>query len=232
MPVKKSKDRRRARVGILGGTFDPVHFGHLTIAENIRERFDLERIYFIPTFQSPHKTSTPVADSYDRYAMLALATQQNDGFRILPLELRKKSLSYTIETIKDLTRLRKKENLFFILGSDSFREIAIWKDHQALLRRCHFFVVNRKGSEFSEVGRKLPAHIRRKVIDVKGRTGLDSEDFGKKVEGKRKHIFYVHIDPVPFSSSDIRRRMKKEESVRYQVPDAVLGYIQKNELYL
>ena len=150
----------------------------------------------------------------------------------MPLELRKKDLSYTIETIKDLRRREKKEHLFFILGSDSFREFTAWKDHEDLLRMCHFIVVNRKGSAFSDIGRKLPVRVRRRIVDFQGNSVLDTEAFEKKVEGRRKYIFYVHIDPVPFSSSDIRRRMKKDASVRYQVPDAVLGYIQKNELYI
>jgi nicotinate-nucleotide adenylyltransferase len=232
MPAAKTKDRAKPRFGILGGTFDPVHFGHLTIAEKMRARFNLEGIYFIPNFQSPHKARTPVADSYDRYAMLALATQHNHLFKVLPIELRKQTLSYTIETIKELTRRGKKENLFFILGADSFEEFTAWKDYQDLLRRCHFIVVNREGAAFSEIGRTLPAHVRRKVVNLEEEASPDPADLERKMGGRRKYIFYVHIHPVPFSSSDIRRRMKKEESVRYQVPDAVLGYIQKNELYL
>jgi nicotinate-nucleotide adenylyltransferase len=230
--MRKSKNPKKVRIGILGGTFDPVHFGHLAIAEKIRDLFDLEIVYFIPTFKSPHKSRPPVANSYDRFAMLALATRQNEDFRILSLELRKKNISYTIDTIRALTRGKRKDIFFFILGSDSFREITAWKDHHHLLRLCHFIVVNRQGYEFSAVREKLPSAIRKIMVEFKEDEANRSKKIKQEIEGGRKHIFYVHIDPVPFSSSEIRHRMKKKKSVRYQVPDAVLGYIRKNELYL
>jgi len=230
--MARSENIFKHRVGILGGTFDPVHFGHLLIAEKIRERFGLDKIYFIPAYQPPHKTRFPVADSYDRFTMLALATLSNRFFNVLSLELKKRDMSYTIDTLKALRKQNKREDYFFILGTDSFLEITTWKEYRNLVRRCHLIVVNREGYDFARAKTTLPGSLQKMVVHVENENRSFSKELEQRIKGRRKFIFYMYMDPVAISSSEIRGKMKNQESARYDMPDSVLAYIQKNKLYL
>ena len=126
----------------------------------------------------------------------------------------------------------KNEDYFFILGSDSFLEITTWKDYRNLMRKCHLIVVNREGYDFARAKSVLPASLQKGIVNVED-VNRDSADKPEpKTRGRSKNIFCMYMDPVTISSSEIRRRLKNRESARYEVPDPVLAYIQKNKLYL
>ncbi|MCK4860000.1 MAG: nicotinate-nucleotide adenylyltransferase [Candidatus Omnitrophica bacterium] len=136
------------RIGILGGVFDPVHYGHLSLAEQAREELSLEKIIFIPSFISPFgKDSIP---SFERYKMLRLAIENNPFFEVSPIEIKQKGVSYSIDTARKLKKKYKQKELFFILGSDTWNQFSSWKDSRELIRLLQFAIIERKGFPLKE----------------------------------------------------------------------------------
>ena len=134
------------KVGLFGGTFDPIHNGHLEMAERALRVFGLDRIWFIPCRIPPHKDASGVSDPFHRYAMVALATQDNGRFVPSAMELRTAGTSYTIRTVSQVReRLGGSAEIYFLMGMDSWREIETWKDYQLLLDSCSFILLPRDG---------------------------------------------------------------------------------------
>src|SRR5690242_8355072 len=134
------------RMAVYGGTFDPVHNGHMEIARRILKLFELDEILFMPAYVAPHKTRAGVSPAFHRYAMLALATQDDERLRISTAELEAPELPYTVETISRLrAELGETTRLFFVMGADSWSEIATWRDWQRLLSLCDYIVITRPG---------------------------------------------------------------------------------------
>lgn len=140
------------RIGILGGTFDPVHFGHLYLAEKVCQRMRLKKIIFIPTYLTPHKRDIRITSAVHRYKMAALAVKRNKRFEISDIEIKRKGRSYSVETLK---ALRKKygasAEMFFITGSDSLKDIDKWKNLKTITRLCRFVIVSRPGFELKNI---------------------------------------------------------------------------------
>ncbi|MBA7491535.1 putative nicotinate-nucleotide adenylyltransferase [subsurface metagenome] len=191
------------RIGILGGTFDPIHWGHLLIAEGVREKFALDRVYFIPAAWPPHKVKNKVTEAAHRYKMALLATQDNSHFSVSDLEMNRPGKSYTIETVKELKEKHEGAEIYFIIGLDSALEIFTWKDPEKLLGLCRFISVQRPFSE-------------------------ELEKLDKKY---RERIEVVEVPTLPISSTEIRERVRKGRSIKYLVPQSVEEYIYKNRLY-
>jgi len=134
------------RIGILGGTFDPIHFGHLYLAEKICQNLNLKKIIFVPTYVTPHKKDVDISSAIDRYRMVSLAIAKNKGFEISDIEIKRKGRSYSVETLKALRkRYGASAEIFFITGSDSLKDIDKWKNLKAITRLCKFAVVKRPG---------------------------------------------------------------------------------------
>lgn len=188
-----------ARVGVFGGTFDPIHLGHLRAAECAREAARLDRVLFLPAGQPPHRAST-MASALDRFAMVSLATAGHRAFAACDVELRREGPSYTLDTLVELGR--DGDELFLILGSDAFAEIASWHEPQQVAARCTIVVIDRPGSEPPSRD-PLPGA---RVLHVQGAT-------------------------LPISSSAVRRIRQEGKSPRYLVPEPVAEYIEKRELY-
>ncbi len=131
------------RIGILGGVFDPIHLGHLFLAEQAREQLALAKVIFIPSFISPHKKE--VVSPYKRYKMLYLAISKNPFFEISLLEIKRKGVSYSIDTIEEIRKKYKEDEFFFILGSDSWYQFSSWKDNNKLLKLVRIAVMERRG---------------------------------------------------------------------------------------
>lgn len=163
------------KIGCFGGTFDPIHLGHVALARAAQERFELGRIYFIPTNLQPHKKEGPKATFFDRYAMVALATTSEKTFLPSLLEAPapvsaeekgKKSPSgpapnYSIDTVRQIKReLKKADQLFFLIGIDAFKDIAKWREAEALFRECEFIVASRPGFSLADVATSLPESLR------------------------------------------------------------------------
>jgi len=143
------------KIGILGGTFNPIHIGHFILAEEIREKIGLDKIIFVPTYLPPHKNNTDIAPAWDRYRMIKLAIKRNPFFLVSDFEIKKDGLSYTIDTIKEFKKVYPKDDLYFLIGSDLLKYLDDWKDLPEILQMVKFIVATRPGYPLE----KIPAYI-------------------------------------------------------------------------
>ena len=199
----------KKKVGILGGTFDPIHVGHLMTAEAVRDEYHLDKVIFIPAAVPPHKQNQDVTEAMHRYVMTVLATCSNPNFEVSDIEMNRPGPSYTIDTIRELLeRFGEDTEFYFITGADAIQEIHTWDRIEELLEMCHFIGASRQGC--------LPDGNQIKA------------SFGEL--GKRK-IHRLETPELEISSTDIRNRIKKGYSIKYIVPTAVEQYIYKQGLY-
>ncbi len=200
---------KKRRIGLLGGTFDPIHLGHLLTADFVLKALDLEQIIFIPANHPPHKTNLQVTPAQDRYIMTILATTHNPRFRVSDMEIKREGLSYTIDTIKEFVKeYGEQVEFYFILGADAIADLEKWEKFEDLLKLCFFVAATRPG--FMD-----------KVLEAKKR-------FGNLGENK---IIWLDTPELNISSTDIRERAKQNLPVKYIVPDVVEKYIYKEGLY-
>lgn len=216
----------KKRVALYGGTFDPVHLGHLSVAERLLELFALDEVLFIPAFVAPHKRSREVTSAWHRYAMLAIATEHDERLRISTVELDAPEKPYTVET---LARFQEEigagARLFFIMGADSWAEIQTWREWRRLLEMSDHIVVTRPGYELdaAHVGQEFQSRI----VDLRGENSFESLN----EEGKKIFITDVVVEDV--SSTEVRRLAgegKRAELARL-VPAGVARYMEKYRLY-
>lgn len=203
----------KRRIGIIGGTFDPIHYGHLVNAEGARAEFGLDKVIFVPTGRPPHKKDYRITDSEDRYLMALLATITNPHFELSRLEIDRTGLSYTVDTIREFRAVYgETADLYFITGADAILEILTWKNVGELITLCHFVAATRPGYSL---------------------TGL--QNIVSAVRQQEQADFTVHCIEVPalmISSTDIRRRVKNGQPIKYLLPEAVENYIIKEQLYV
>lgn len=198
-----------AKIGIMGGTFNPIHNGHLLIAEYAREEFQLERVLFLPTGHSPHKLKQKITEAAMRCEMIGLAIADNPFFEVDLREVKAERLSYTYLTILDLKKAYPTSELYFILGADSLFDLEDWKKPEEIFSNCKILAAYREGE-----GQK---------------------DFQEQInylnEKYQAHIYPLHTPSFEVSSSNIRSRVRKKQTIRYLVPKEVEDYIQKTGLY-
>jgi nicotinate-nucleotide adenylyltransferase len=211
------------KLGILGGTFDPIHLGHLRTAEEIGQALNLEKVYLIPSASPPHKTGEPVASFNDRSAMVRLAVGDSALLEVLDLEAKRPGLSYSIETLKAFHSTHKPQpELFFILGTDAFREIKTWKNYQDLFEYAHFVIIERSGVQLHE----LEPLLLELGFDTKD---TEREDAFIRPSGKR--VFRMSTTLMDISSTRIRELVAEGKSIRFLLPDPVRSYIMDKGLY-
>lgn len=191
------------RCGIMGGTFDPIHLGHLVTAEAALHEFRLDAVYFIPSGRPPHKEE--VTDCEHRYLMTLLATVAHPKFLVSRVEIDRSGYSYTYDTVQYFSQHFKQCEIYFITGADVMHDIHKWHRYQELLRSCHFVAATRPGFSFSEAGT------------------LTSEEI--------ERINFLEVPSLAISSTDIRRRVQTARPIKYLVPSSVEGYIYKHGLY-
>ncbi len=208
------------RIGIFGGTFDPIHNGHLEVAERVRQWFSLDGVHFVPAAQSPHKRRQPEATAWDRFAMLVLATAHHRHFYVSTLELERGGVSYTIDTVREF-RERMEADLYFILGADAFQSFALWKEPEELLRLTNLIVVSRPGHALSP--EPLPEPLRSQVRWVAPERG------GIREGGP--HIYFCSNVHNAASATEVRRAVRRGERITHLVPREVATYIEKYHLY-
>jgi nicotinate-nucleotide adenylyltransferase len=209
------------RLGVLGGTFDPVHAGHLAAARAAAEALDLTTVVFVLSLHPPHRAENLRVSAYHRFAMIALALAGEPRFTVSDVELRSDRPSYTSTTLARFAALGlRPEQIFFITGADAFAEIPTWHDYPALLDRAHFVVVSRPGYHVRELGERLPA-LAPRMIAPDARAGA--------VAGPA--IFLVPAATPDVSSTEIRRRIAAGEPLADLVPEAVARYIMRQRLY-
>ncbi|CDM66147.1 nicotinate-nucleotide adenylyltransferase [Pyrinomonas methylaliphatogenes] len=216
------------RVALYGGTFDPVHNGHIAVARALISFFAFDAVSFIPAYVAPHKRAAEVASAFHRFAMLALATQDEERFRLSTVELEAPERPYTVDT---LTRLRAKFNdstrLFFIMGADSWEEIKTWRDWEQVLTMTDHIVVARPGHTL-RTDHVTPA-IRARIVDLCGAKADEARrTLGASEEGR---IFLTDVVTVDVSATQVRRAASEGRELRSLVPAPVAEYIRKHGLY-
>jgi len=217
-----------ANVGILGGTFDPVHHGHLIAAEWVRECLSLDKVLLVPCASPPHKSKGAVASPAERLEMLRLATRFAPQLEVSDVELSRGGRSYTIATLRHLKSQLPKARLFLILGSDAFSEIETWKDYEQIFLETSFAVMLRSGYALHEV----ISRVNRRLADgLAHAPHVDSPVAGEEALKRGSNIIVVHVPQVELSGSMIRRNVQKGRSIQYMVPEAVLEYIKNKGLY-
>lgn len=198
--------------GIMGGAFDPIHYGHLVTAEEALSQFNLDRMIFMPTGQPPHKEARTMVVAEERYLMTVMATASHPQFTVSRYEIDKPAPSYTIDTVKELKRsMAPSSTLYFITGADAVLEILTWKDPDKLAEYCSFIAATRPGYDLSKL-----------KITIK--------------EFKEKGVVFpeVHFMEVPalaISSTDIRKRVQEERPITFLLPHPVANYINKESFY-
>lgn len=199
--------KQALRFGVFGGTFNPIHNAHLMLAEDVREEFFLEKVLFIPTNLPPHKRVAGGIDPAHRLRMVRLAIQHNPHFQCDDIELKRKGVSYTVETVEYLyEKYGLDEKPHLIIGSDLVSEIDTWKKIETLAQKVHFVVLMRDGYPVEE-NRRLPRTL----------PGCS--------------WYYFEKRKIAITSSEVRERVKRGRSIRYLVPETVLEYIRENRLY-
>jgi len=208
------------KIGILGGTFNPIHFGHLRAAEEVRERLNLERVMFIPCGIPPHRPMDELVPFPHRYQMVKLAIADNPFFYVSKMEGNRDGKSYTVDTLKLLLQKETDAEFYFILGLDAFLGIDTWKSPQTLFELAHFVVLPRKTLSKEQIMPILDNFF----SDVK-----TEEDSFFLPSGKI--IYYCPITLLNISASQIRRLVRENKSIRYLVPEVVAEYIQRFGFY-
>ena len=222
---------KRQRIGVYGGTFDPVHCGHLSVARAVFENFALDELIFVPAFVPPHKRGLEISAPQHRYAMLALATRHEARWRVSTLELDAPARPYTIETMAQLQTQCADAALFFVMGMDSFRDVTLWRAHEALLTTYHTIVAGRPGYQQDEVSdashsaRHLAPALQALVVDLRGGQLPTVEHFAAP------HIFMTDYVAVDVSATTIRAAIAAGQSIAEWVPQAVADYVTKYSLY-
>ncbi len=212
------------KLGILGGTFDPIHLGHLRSAEEIGQELALERVYLIPSALPPHKTINPVTAFHHRLAMARLGTGHSSLLETMDLEGKRPGFSYSIETLKELhQRFGTSTELFFILGIDAFLEIKTWRDYEGLFDYAHFVVLFRPGC------RKHPLDDLFSDLGIKASKTGENHHF---VAPSGNAIILITPTRMEISSTNIRNMVKEGKSIHFLVPEAVRDYIIEKGLYL
>jgi nicotinate-nucleotide adenylyltransferase len=212
---------RAGRIGVLGGTFDPIHLGHLDAAEAARTTLQLDHICLLPSHDPPHRSTTPMASAFHRFALLALAAQGRSGYRVSDMELTRTGHSYTADSLRAMhaagwTALQ----IFFILGADAFAEISTWREFPAVLDGAHFVVIARPGTDLEASAARTP--------EVRPRLQRAGDAIPQ--DGKTR-IILVEARTRDISSTLIRARLGAGEPIDDLVPAAVARHIVTHHLY-
>lgn len=201
---------KRKAIGIMGGTFDPIHYGHLVTAEAVRSRFELDKVYFVPSGNPPHKDPLQVTDSQHRYLMTFLSITTNKYFEASPMEVNRTGKSYAYDTVKIFRENFPDHDIYFITGADAIKEILTWHRVEELLDMCYFVAATRPGYNLDD---------------------LKKEELKVLPEDYLKRIMIIEVPAMAISSTDIKHRVREGKPIKYLLPEAVEYYIYKKELY-
>ncbi len=201
--------KKRIRLGLMGGTFDPIHYGHLVTAEEARVCYDLTEVIFIPSGHPPHKTNLQVSDAQHRLTMCLLATVTNQHFWVSDIEVKRPGFSYTYDTVRAIKQAYDNQaEVFFITGADAVKEILDWKDFDKLIEECTFIAATRPGYilDLDKQNTSLPPHTLEKILPLE-------------------------VTALAISSTDVRQKVMKNCPIKYLLPETVENYIYKYNLY-
>jgi len=216
---------RKERIGLFGGTFNPIHSGHLRAAWLVQRKFSLNRVLFIPSYVPPHKESADIAQPHHRLKMAELAVRGLPQFFASSIEIEARGKSYSILTLAKIKSLYPDAWIFFILGIDAFLEIETWRDYKRLLEECLFIVMSRPGYCLSDAYNVLKGKYRDKIGEVSNSEKIEDKSFSSF------RIFLLAIETLDVSSTEIRRRIKEGKTLKSLVSKEVEAYIRENKLY-
>ena len=198
------------KIGIMGGTFDPIHYGHLVTAEAAREKFCLDKVVFVPSGNPPHKKDKPISPGMDRANMTVLAIANNPYFEVSDIELKREGCTYTVDTLKGFIKTYDEDvQFYFITGADAVMEIFTWKDVSTILKLCRIVSAYRPGSDINKF---------KSMVDELERV-------------YRSNIHMIEVPALAISSTEIRRRVREGITIKYLLPEKVEDYILKKGLY-
>jgi nicotinate-nucleotide adenylyltransferase len=197
------------RLGIMGGTFDPIHYGHLVAAETARSELALDNVLFIPTGIPPHKINRVVTEANLRFEMVEMSIKNNENFKVSRLEIEREGPTYTIDTLRTLSGLFPGTELYFITGTDALRELLTWREPEEIIRLAKI------------IGASRPGYNSRSLL----------ETIYRKYSFTKERISHLEVPALAISSTDIRARVLNRKSIRYLLPDEVRLFIEKNKLY-
>lgn len=203
------KNKERKKIGILGGTFNPIHYGHLLLAESARDRLQLDKIIFIPTGTNPYKLDVEDIDSTHRYNMTKIGIANNPYFEISKMEMERDGYTYTIDTLKELDHIYPNTDYYFISGADIIFEIHKWKDAKIVLEKLKIVTTFRPGYDDKRLTERI-------------------KELQETYSAQITNMDTLEMD---ISSSEIRWRVKEGHSIKYLLPEGVREYIYKNNLY-
>lgn len=215
------------KLAFYGGSFDPVHNGHLAVAHALIPLFELEAFVFIPAYHAPHKPEQKPASAFHRFAMLCLATEQESKMLVSTIEVESNEKQYTIDTLSRLHEAFPDSAIYFVMGADSWRDIRTWKDWEKVLIAANHIIVSRPGYEigFDHV----TDSIRETILDLRGKT---AEQIASDVTSKNNSIYITDTVELPISATAIRHDARDGEIDQQDgLPDEVAKYIEKYELY-
>jgi nicotinate-nucleotide adenylyltransferase len=222
------------RLGIMGGTFDPIHLGHLRAAEEIYWAFGLDRIIFVPAARPPHKDEVVVASALHRYEMVSLATVFTPYFTVSSIEITRPGKSYSVETVREFQKLSgPNTSLYFVVGVDAFLGMSEWRQARELVGLVRVIVTARPGWRLDEVERLLTLQQRKILGNPTFRYLKISDIYPERVEREfePRQVLLVEVVSLDIASREIRQLVEQGRSIRHLVPDTVAAYMAKNRLY-
>lgn len=211
------------RVGVFGGSFNPIHFGHLLVADEIVEILGLDCLLFVPAAEPPHKLGGDLAPARDRFEMTALAVGEHPRFEVSDVELERRGPSYTVDTV---VALQGRGELHLVIGSETFLDLLSWRESARMARLARLVVVPRSGTSFDP-----DAPAAQKVLAELGLPGFVDVHAGAPAAGTGAPLL-VAASSLPIRASDLRRRAREGRSLAYRVPESVAAYIRDHRLYL
>ena len=221
-PAHGSSDRKK--LAFFGGSFDPVHLGHLSTARRLKEIFRFDEFNFVPACHAPHKRRKMPTPSLDRYAMLSLATEAEPRMRVSKMEIEQPDKPYTFQTLSRLNELYPHDDIFFIMGADSWADITTWYEWEKVLSLSNHVVMTRPGYEI-ETGH-VTDDVRRRITDVRGQESIELP------RDETRRIYFSDAVSLDISASSIRLRIAEgDPSWKEDVPENVANYIEKYQIY-
>jgi len=213
----------KKRLAFYGGSFDPVHAGHIAIGLGLVRQFALDQFVFIPAFHAPHKPDRPPTSAFHRYAMLCLATADEDPLLVSRLEVELPERPYSVETLGRLAELYPNDERYFVMGADSWADIRTWRDWERLLEMTNHIVVTRPGYPI-ETGHVTPS-ARQRIVDLRGIDKMERDDDGYR-------IFLTDVVQMDISSTGLRTVIRSGQTVKNgELPVEVAKYIEKYQIY-
>ena len=211
------------RIAFYGGSFDPVHRGHLAVADRLIDLFELDEFVFIPAFHAPHKKRLEPTPAIDRYTMLCLATNSEPNMSVSKMELEAPNRPYTVETLTRLNDLLPDSQLFFVMGADSWRDIRTWREWEKVLALTNHIVVTRPGFEVR--GDHMTEEVRARIIDLRGQEE-------PQIANGNSHIYFTDAVNLEISASEIRKKIRvRDDEWRDDLTLEVAKYIEKYQIY-